>query len=53
MRSTERITPSTLGDELGGYRVDGKDGLIGKVERVTYDKRCLVVRGRCSLARAM
>lgn len=33
-----------LGDEVTGYRVEGTDGTIGKLEHVTYDQSCLVVR---------
>lgn len=47
---TESLTSrkrAELGDELGdhleGYDVEGRDGRIGKVDQVTYDKTCLVV----------
>ena len=32
-----------LGDDLVGYDVRGSDGRIGKVDRVTYAKTCVVV----------
>ncbi len=32
-----------LGDELVGYDVEGRDGRIGKVDHVTYEKTCVVV----------
>jgi hypothetical protein len=33
----------TLDDELGGYDVQGRDGKIGKVDHVTYERACVVV----------
>ena len=33
----------TLGDELVGYGIEGRDGKIGKVDHVTYEKTCVVV----------
>jgi hypothetical protein len=33
-----------LSDELVDYHVEGKDGTIGRVQHVTYDGSCLVVR---------
>ncbi len=33
----------TLGDELVGYDVEGRDGKVGKAERVTYTKSCVIV----------
>lgn len=32
-----------LADELVGYDVQGSDGRIGKLDRVTYTKTCVVV----------
>jgi hypothetical protein len=32
-----------LGDELVGYDVDGRDGKIGKVDHVAYERTCLIV----------
>ncbi len=32
-----------LGDELAGYDVEGSDGRIGKVDRVTYTKTSVLV----------
>jgi hypothetical protein len=32
-----------LGDELVGYDVEGRDGKIGKVDHVAYEKTCLIV----------
>ncbi len=32
-----------LGDEFVGYKVEGPDGEIGKVDHVTYAKTCVVV----------
>jgi hypothetical protein len=36
--------PTGIDDELVGFRVEGTDGTIGKVEHVTYNKHCIVVR---------
>ena len=35
---------SDLSDELVDYHVEGKDGTVGRVQHVTYDGSCLVVR---------
>jgi hypothetical protein len=32
-----------LGDELVGWDVEGRDGKIGKVDHVTYERTCVVV----------
>ncbi len=32
-----------LGDELAGYDVEGRGARIGKIDRVTYTKTCVVV----------
>jgi hypothetical protein len=41
---TKRSNLAKLADELVGYRVEGRNGKIGTVEHVTYDKSCVVVR---------
>jgi glyoxylate carboligase len=40
--STRNKLPE-LDDHLAGYHVEGRDGRIGKVDRVTYDRTCLIV----------
>jgi hypothetical protein len=32
-----------LGDELVGYDVEGRDGKVGKVDHVAYEKTCVIV----------
>ena len=44
--NTSVITRSQLsefGDALEGYRVEGRDGTIGRITHVTYDTTCVVV----------
>ncbi len=40
---TSREGVSALGDEMVGYEVEGRDGQLGKVERVTYERTCVIV----------
>ncbi len=40
---TARATDSELADEMVGYAVEGRDGTIGKVDRVNYGRTCVVV----------
>ena len=40
---TAREGVSALADEMVGYDVDGRDGRIGKVERVSYEGTCVFV----------
>ena len=39
--SRPEVTP--LDDEMVGYDVEGSDGTIGKVERVSFERTCVVV----------
>ena len=40
---TAHSNAAKLGNELVGYRVEGRDGTIGRIEHVTYDESCVVV----------
>ena len=40
---TSREGVSALGDEMVGYEVEGRDGRIGKVEHVSFERTCVVV----------
>jgi hypothetical protein len=46
---TTRTNLAKLGDELVGYRVEGRDGAVGRIEHITYDKSCVVVHTRLRL----
>jgi hypothetical protein len=40
---TARSGVEPLSDELTGLKVEGRDGTIGKVQRVNYEGTCLIV----------
>ena len=40
---TSRTGVTALGDERVGYDVEGRDGKIGMVDRVAYERTCLFV----------
>lgn len=40
---TSREGVATLGDEMVGFTVEGRDGSIGKVDHVSFGGRCFVV----------
>ena len=40
---TSREGVDLLGDEIVGFSVEGRDGTLGKVDHVTYEKTCVVI----------
>lgn len=40
---TAREVDAELADDMEGYAVEGSDGTIGKVDRVSYERTCVVV----------
>lgn len=40
---TAREVDAALADDMEGYTVEGSDGTIGKVDRVSYERTCVIV----------
>ena len=38
-----RAPDVALEDDMKGYTVEGRDGTVGKVERITYERTCFIV----------
>lgn len=43
---SNHLTRGGLGDDVAGFAVEARDGRVGKIDRVNYEKTCMVVRTR-------